>query len=463
MLLNKQFVQKNIEDTILVSGDIPEDPHFSIDTRTLNRGDIFIALHGKQTDGHNFIEDALQKGASGIIAASDKKSFLKDIAAEKLKNKFILLVPNTLKALVRLATAWRQQFEYPVVAITGSVGKTSTKELLAHILDCNKNNYLASSGNQNTEVGISLNILKMRPHHQGAIFEVGINKRNEMKKLAHIIKPTTAIITNVGHSHMEGLGTLQDIAQEKRDIFSCFSEKSIGIIIGDQELLARVAYTHPVIKFGSKTTNQIQARKIAMHKNSATFTLKIYKRKYAIEVKRPHIGSVFNALAATATACYLGVPDDVIIHAIQNPPVVAGRFEPRAIKPFNSILIDDCYNANPESMKAALLAFENMESRGQKIAVLGDMLELGINSPFWHRQLGRFLRKVPSLKHVILVGSMVKWTNKTVPLGLSVEMVPSWQDAVEKLHQQVDKESTILVKGSLGVGLGNLVKKFVKE
>ena len=140
--------------------------------------------------------------------------------------------------------------------------------------------------------------------------------------------------------------------------------------------------------------------------------------------------------------------------------MVSGRFEQLALKKGGGLIINDCYNANPESMKAALLAFGKMKTKGQKIAVLGDMLELGVNGPFRHRRLGRFLRKVPSLDHLVLVGDMVKWTKKTVPPGMSVEIVPTWKEAVVKLEEKLGKENVILVKASRGMGLGNLVTTF---
>lgn len=284
-----------------------------------------------------------------------------------------------------------------------------------------------------------------------------------MADLAHIIRPTTALITMIGHSHMEGLGSLQDIALEKRDIFKFFSEESIGIVNGDIPILSQVSYSHPVIKFGSKMTNQIQARKIRIAGSHISFILKIYKEKYPIILKQPHTGAVFNALAATAAAHLLQVPASTIVSVIQSLVPVSGRFEQCTLrKGKGGIVISDCYNANPESMKAALLALQQIETNAQKIAVLGDMLELGVNSPFWHRQLGRFLRKVPSLKHVILVGSLVHWTKRTAPVGIKIELVPTWQDAVSKLEEKLHQESVVLVKGSGAMGLRNLVNLFIQ-
>lgn len=457
MRFDEHFIHGALPEVSLIQSVFPDDPHFAVDTRTLKAGDIFIALSGSVVDGHDFIHTAIERGAGGLMLAADKKSLLDTLDPELLKNKLIMLVPDTLAALIRLACAWRAQFRYPVIAITGSVGKTSTKELVAHMCALQGLQYVASHGNQNTKIGLSLNMLRMRPYHQVAIFEVGINKRGEMIELARMVKSTTAIITNIGHTHMEGLGSLADIATEKRDLFKFFTEESIGIINGDQPVLAQVGYIHPVIKFGTKTTNQIQARKIQTKTDRITFVLKIYKEKFAIEVNNVHSGAIFNALAATAAAHMLGIPNDVIIKAIQTPPVVAGRFELKPLKADKGIIINDCYNANPESMKAALLAFQKIETKAQKIAVLGDMLELGLNSPFWHRQLGRFLRKVPSLRHVVLVGDMMKWAKKTLPVGLTVVTVANWQEAITYLEGALAHESLVLVKGSRGMGLTNVV------
>lgn len=460
MRFDQHFIKGVLPDAVIPFATFPEDVSFSVDTRTLIPGNIFVAISGAQVDGHNFLKQALEKNASGLFIAADKKNLLNILDQNLLKNKLVLVVNDTMQALVKLACAWRNQFSYPVVGITGSVGKTSTKEIIKNILHINGTSFIASEANQNTRVGLAINIFKMRAHHQVAIFELGISKRGEMSELAKIVRPTTAVITGIGHAHMEGLGSLADIALEKRDIFKYFSDSSIGIINGDQALLSHVGYAHPMIKFGTKTVNQIQARKIQAHGSSISCIFKIYKEKHAINFQNPHEGMVFNALAATAVCYLLNVPTTKIAQGIQLPLKVTGRFEEKSLISKPGKIIHDCYNANPESMKAALLAFQKIETKAQKIAVLGDMLELGINSPFWHRQLGRFLRKVPSLKHLILVGDMVKWTYKTVPVGITVDVVPTWQEAASKLEDKLSQESVVLVKGSRGLALENLVQKF---
>jgi UDP-N-acetylmuramoyl-tripeptide--D-alanyl-D-alanine ligase len=460
MQFDLHFIKSVLSDAVIIQASIPQDISFSIDSRTIKPGQIFVAVEGNQVNGHDFLQDALQKGAAGLFMAAQKKDLLHTISDSLKKNKLIILVDDTVNDFIKLACAWRQQFSYPIVGITGSVGKTTTKEILKTILEVNGTDTMTSEGNQNTRLGVAMNIFKLRAHHKVAIFELGISKRGEMAELTRIIKPTSAIITSIGHSHMAGLGSLADIAKEKLDIFKYFDESSIGIINGDQQILTNVGYIHPVIKFGSKTINQIQARKIHITPSGIQFNLKIYKEKYQINLLQPHEGIIFNSLAATAAAYLLKIPVAKILEGIQKPIKVAGRFEEKLLTSKKGKLIHDCYNANPESMKAALLAFQKIDTRAQKIAVLGDMLELGINAPFWHRQLGRFLRKVPSLKRVILVGDMVKWTKKTLPVTLTVEHVSNWQEAAEKLEQALSEESVILVKGSRGIALDKLVAKF---
>lgn len=463
MRLDENFIKNALPESSFVNNIFLENIVLSIDSRKINKGDIFVALEGSHCDGHDFISEAIEKGAAGLIVAEHKKEYVKKILKNKLEQLLILCVSNTRTALIKLAIAWRDQFNYPVICITGSVGKTSTKEIICNILDVNGTSYVASYGNQNTAIGLALTIFSMCAEHQIAIFELGINKRGEMAQLVAMAKPTMAVITNVGHAHMEGLGSIVDIAAEKRDVFSLFKETNIGIVNGDQALLSHISYSHPVVKFGSKTTNQIQARKIFQGSNYVSFILKLYGEKHRIVLKTNHNGAVFNTLAAVGVAYLLQIPSQTIIQAIQMPIIVAGRFEQRLLKNGKGVIINDCYNASPESMKAALLALQKIETSAEKIAVLGDMAELGINGPFWHRQLGRFLRKVPSLRRVILVGSLVEWTKKTLPVGMKIEHVPNWQDAVSKLQETMSDTNLILVKGSRIVGLDKLINEMTYE
>jgi UDP-N-acetylmuramoyl-tripeptide--D-alanyl-D-alanine ligase len=456
MQLHKDFIRGVIPEATFFYNALPQSATFSIDSRTINKGEIFVALKGVNTDGHKYVQAAIEAGASGCFVAQEQFTIFDNVPKRLLEKVSVIAVPDPLKALVALAAAWRQKLTCPVIGITGSMGKTFTKEMASGILTAAGVPHVASSGNQNTILGVCLNILKAEPHHKVLLLEMGINKRGEMARLADIARPTAAVITAIGHSHMEGLGSIIDIAAEKRDIFKYFKEDSIGIINGDQQLLAGIAYAHPVVKFGSKTTNQIQARKIQVGAEQVTFIMKLYKERILVRLQTNHKGAVYNALASTAIAHLLGISAKHIIEGITSVASVPGRFEKRILKKGKGILINDCYNACPETMKSALLAFQAIKTNAQKVAVLGDMLELGVNSSFWHRQLARFLRKVPSLRQVILVGT--QWNVKMVPLGIKVDLVPNWQEAVLHLQQKLNQESLILVKGSNGMGLTNLVK-----
>lgn len=458
MRFDQQFFKSIIPDVKFSGSKMPENISLSVDSRQVKKGDIFIALKGNKVDGHDFISDAIVNGAAGLIIDKKREDVLKKLES-KINNLFVAVVSDSKETLLKLARTWREEFSIPVVGITGSVGKTSTKEILSNILKVNNNKFIASYGNQNTVIGIALNILRLTSECEVAVFEVGINKRDEMAQMADLLRPTIAIITAIGHSHMEGLGSLNDIANEKRDIFKYFKEDNVGIINGDMPMLANISYNHPIIKFGFKTTNQVQARKVQANNNGTNFILKLYKEKLKVHLDSGHTGRVNNALAATAAAYLLEIKSDIIVKGIEMPIAISGRFEQVKIKSNKGIIIDDCYNASPESMKAALLAFEKLESKGQKIAVLGDMLELGVNSPFWHRQLGRVLRKVPSLNHVILVGDLVKSTKSTMPVDVTFDHVGTWQEALKLIKTKLDKDSTILIKGSNGVGLTNIVKE----
>ncbi len=463
MRFDENFIRQAVSDVSFV-GTLPQQPLFVVDSRSVQKDTIFVALQGEHCDGHSFIIDALHKGAAGALIAADKKKvWYEQIQKEGFAHKLLIIVPDPLHALIAMATAWRKQFHCPVIGITGSMGKTSTKEAIAALLKGAGKSFIASIGNQNTQIGAAINVLRMRSNHEVAVFEMGVNRRGEMAAIAQIVRPTIGIITSVGHAHMEGLGSLNDIAVEKRDIFKYFTEENIGIINGDQLLISQVSFAHPVIKFGCKTTNQVQARKIRMINGETHCLLKIYKNKYHIALPKTHAGAITSALIAATVGHILAIEHATIIKAIQEPIIIAGRFEKRKLKNGKGIIINDCYNANPESMKAALAAFQSLDTTLPKVAVLGDMLELGVNSPFWHRQIGRFLRKVPSLKKVLLVGNLVEWTEKMLPIGVQALRVANWQEARDRLPEFIgNQEVMVLVKASRGIGLSNLVDHFTK-
>ncbi len=462
-MFDKKFITSVLPDAQILCDFFPSDFVFSIDTRTLKVGDIFIAFQGQSTDGHNYIVEALDKGAAGLIINNSRQDLLNKIDKDLLKEKFILLVHDTYQALYKLAKAWRTKFDYPVVGITGSVGKTSTREMVTNVLSLQKKSFVATSGNYCSLIGLALSILRMRDHHEVGVFEIGISKRGEMGQAVDILRPTIAAITSVGHSHMEGLGSLQDIANEKRLIFKYFKADSVGIVNGDQSYLSDIGYMHPVIKFGAKSTNQVQARKIRINSDQITFLLKLYRNKYAVRLQSSHEGRVVNALAAASICYLLHVDEQVIVDGVQLPITIGSRFEFLPLKGGNGFVINDCYNASPESVKAALLAIDHIKTKAYKVAVLGDMLELGVDSSFWHRQIGRFLRKTPSIQEVFLVGKWIRAAQILIPAGIKVTLVENLKEISDFVHTLAQRELLILIKASHGMNLDVVVDEIAQR
>jgi UDP-N-acetylmuramoyl-tripeptide--D-alanyl-D-alanine ligase len=463
MQLDLQFLASVFSPDAFISTTMPEEIAFSIDSRTLQPGEIFVALKGQQVDGHDFVLDALSKGAGGLIIKHTHKSIIQSLTPQQLSRLLVIVVPDPYEALISLARAWRAVWTKPVVGITGSVGKTSTKELVATIVHEAGLHYFVSRGNQNTLISVAVNFLHARPEHDGALIEIATGKRGDIRAITELVQPTVAAITGIGHQHMDEFGSLSEIAFEKRMIFSTFNEQHIGVMSGDQPLLTAVAYKHPVLKVGLKTINQIQARKIKVTGDTINFVLKIYENRYPIELTHAHEGRIINVLTAAGIAYLLGIGDQVIVRAVQLPFQVPGRFEHCIMQKGLGTIINDTYNANPESVKVALLTFEKItvSAQTQKIAVLGDMRGLGSNAPFWHRQIGRFMRKIQSLDRLILVGTDILWTKKTVPMHLAVDVVATWQEAVALLEKLVVKPVLVLVKGSRTLHLENVVNSFV--
>jgi UDP-N-acetylmuramoyl-tripeptide--D-alanyl-D-alanine ligase len=442
MFFNNEFLKKVIPN-VEIFGSINKSPEIEVDSRRCKKGDIFFALKGKHLNGHDFILDAIANGADVIVIDHDHVNLRRSLVSTDIT---VVVVPDTHEALLVLAKAWRQSFDLQVIGITGSVGKTTTKEMVVEILKNSQAKFVYSAGNLNTMIGAALTIFKIRRDHQYAIMELGINQRGEMANLVDLVNPTIAAITFIAHSHVSGLGSLSDIAIEKRTIFKNFTEKSIGIVNGDQQLIGCVGYNHPVVKFGTKTTNQIQARKIKVDSKGVKFILKLYKNKYEILIENGNHGSVNNACAAASIAKTLSIPDAVIISSLQKISPIKGRFEFKNLSNGRGTLIDDCYNANPESMKNAIHAFEAIKTSSKKIAILGDMNELGIDSPYWHRQVGRFLRKAPSVEHVVLVGKMINYAQETLPQA-NVVCFQTWQEALNYLQNET-LPLLLLIKGS---------------
>ncbi len=441
-----------------------EEVFVAFDSREIQPGNLFIALKGNTVDGHSFIESVLRAGAVALLISD--KAALDAVPADLWQGQLIIVVPDTLQAFVALAIAWRSQLTMPIVAITGSVGKTTTKEMMRAIFTAAGVECTVSLKNQNTTIGLCSTILNIKTSHKVAVCEVGISLQGEMISRVAILRPTIGVITNIGHMHGAGLGGFSGILFEKLQIFKFFETNNVGIINGDQALLTDAYYSHPIAKFGFKTKNQVQARKIMVRAGTdgllkTSFTLKWYGNRADVKLSGGHHGYVANALAASTVAYFLNIPFTAVIAGLEQYQGFADRFQLHALKAGTGQLISDCYNAGPESMRGAIEAFGKMPAVGKKVAVIGDMLELGEKEIFWNRQVGRMIAKVGGIDEVILVGSLAASAKNTLPFRTKVALAATWKEAVPLLEQAIGKHALVLVKGSRGVALKNLVEAFV--
>ena len=446
------------------------DVSVAFDSRSVPSESVFFALKGQNLDGHDFISQALDAGACALVISKELKSFSgkgMQQLVDSLINRLVIFVPDTYVALVDMAKAWRATFDFPVVGITGSLGKTSTKEILRSILQQTDIPFYISAKNQNTFIGLCANILNVDSSCKAAAFEVGISELGEMSVKADILNPTIALITKISYSHISQFGSLQNVAYEKRQLFRNFKDKEIGIIFGDQSILTVANYVHPIARYGFKTKNHVQAKKIKISADAngkfvTEFNLRWYGQKARVKFNSTHQGLLCNALAASTIAYFIKVPLCAVVKGIESYTGFDNRFEQKPLKNNWGTVISDCYNANPESMKAAISAFDKMNNNGKKIAVIGDMLELGDREVYWHRNLGKILNKADSINSIILVGSLVKYTQGMLLSDSSVTRVSDWQEAEKVLLEELKaSNSLVLVKASHGISLDKLVAKVV--
>lgn len=442
----------------------------SFDSRNIASGDLFVPLPGSTCDGHDFIEAALKNGASGSLLSCAQQSRLQKLPKELKANKLFIIIPDVQQALCALAIAWRQQLACPVVGITGSVGKTSTKEMLRSILKAAGINFYVSFKNYNNVLGVAYNLLRIPSSAVVAVIEMGINDVGEMRELVELVRPTVGLVTCIGHVHTQGLGnSLAAVAQEKCELFSQFAAHDVGIVYGDQPCLAQRSYAHKIAYFGMRKRNDVHAGNVRVVPDeqgafTTEFIVHWYGQKAKICMRGNHPSVVHNALAASTVAYFLSLPLQAVVAGLEAYQGTEGRFEIKKIKDNRGMLLDDCYNASPESMRAALQAFARFKTDGPKIAVLGDMLELGAQELRWHRAVGRFIAtKISGVNYLILVGTRARAIRAAVPSSVACSCVQDWHEAATVLEKLLLEQTgaLVLVKASHGMHLDRLVHNLV--
>lgn len=380
----------------------------STDSRSISSGELFIAFNGPTYCGSDFIDVAIKKGASAIITNDERREdetfFEGDYARNNEKNVPLLLVPDTVEAFQKIAAFYRSRFQIPVVAITGSSGKTTTRNMLYTILSA-KHSVLTPEKNFNNGIGLPTTLLKLSKAHEYAVLELGMNHPGEIDLLSGIAKPSIAIITNIGQAHIGNLGSQENIKQAKLEIVSGLSENGILIVNGEDPFLKDVAFEHiEVCRIGNCEGSKLRAKNVRMNEAGITFTL--YDEEQSADCKLSIIGehNVCNALEAVYCAMRLGISLQEACAALSNYEAVSMRNEPAYDK--GIFILKDYYNASPESMRAAvktLKALTTYKKAGKKIAILGQMNELGSFSPGIHRELAELCRDA-GLDYVFFIG-----------------------------------------------------------
>jgi UDP-N-acetylmuramoyl-tripeptide--D-alanyl-D-alanine ligase len=438
------------------------------DSRHIAARGLFVALPGENHDGASFIADAIRRGANGAIAARLPEGLtevsvcdLRPGAAAlpiDLKPPVVFLAPDALTALQRIAAGWRAKFAVETIGITGSVGKTSTKEMVASVLS-RQLKVLKSEGNQNNEIGLPLTLLRLTPSHQRAVLEMGTYGLGEIRLLCDLAKPKIGVVTNVGPTHLERLGSMDRIAEAKAELVNCLPPDGHAVLNGDDPRVRAMADQTPahVFLYGQEPGFDLWADEIESH-GLEGIRLRLHRGRDSAYLQVPLLGehSVHTVLAAAAVGCIEGLTWGEISMGLHLVPdqlrlvVVPGAN--------GATVIDDTYNSSPASALAALNLLAQMD--GRKVAVLGDMMELGAYEDDGHKLVGRRAAAVASI--LVTVGERgLLIAQEALTSGLPREAVVSARDnaeAIQALCRLLTLGDFVLVKGSRGMKMEEIVQ-----
>jgi len=424
----------------------------STDSRHISKGDLFIALRGSAIggyDGHAFVEDAISKGAKGALVM---KEGLKWPSSCHLQ---LIAVKDTLVALGDIAAYTRKRYELPVVGITGSTGKTTVKELCASILSA-QGVCLKTERNYNNLIGVPLTLIKLNSIHQFAVIEMGTNSQGEIDRLSSIVRPTVSVMTNINPAHLNGLLNIPGIIREKQAIFANTLAGGAAIINPHLEHMDQVEIPGwlDIITFSTSGKADVTVREVINQGLDGTeLSIDLAGKIIRTKVSLPGHHNILNALAACACAVALNIPPEAIAYGIREARFPGMRLE---ITVSDSItIVDDTYNANPASMKAALDILGNAPHTN-KVAILGDMLELGKDARYWHEQLGKWVA-LSKINKVFITGTFAHVVSgAAIKEGMDASAVCLVEDVADlkaMISDMIGKETIVLVKASRALQL----------
>lgn len=417
----------------------------STDSRSIPNRALFVPLVGERFDGHDYLDAALERGAAGCLTAKKPAALLKD--------KFYIQVSDTLEALKALAAWYRAKFDIPMVQVTGSAGKTTTKEMIAAVLS-QRFSTLKTQANFNNAIGTPMTLLNLAPEHQAAVIETGMNHFGEIRYLGEMVRPTVAVITNVGDAHIENLGgTRQGILQAKCEIFENLQPGGLAVLNGDDELLSGLALPFKTVLCGRHERCGVRVTNVAEHGiDGVTCTVTTKRDVYEVAIPSPGAYMIYPAAMAIAIGEHLGLTKAELLSGIAAYRPVGSRMHLVRCGG-DRIIIDDCYNANPQAMAEALRILAQTE-HPRRMAVLGDMGELGDLTEQAHRDMGALTRTL-GLDTVVAVGPKAKAIQDANP---DVLWFPTVAEALSAIRAAFTAGTAVLVKASHAMHFTDIVK-----
>ena len=426
----------------LIGGDDAANVTFcgvSTDSRKIGAGQLFVALRGENFDGHEFLETAIASGAVAALVAADAVASLNEIALP------LLVVEDTRLALGSLAAAWRSRFVLPLIAVTGSNGKTTSKEMIASILQATHGDtILATQGNFNNDIGLPLTLLTLDSQHRAAVIEMGMNHPGEIAYLARIAKPTVALVTNAQRAHLAGMGSIETIAAEKGSVFQELGADGVSVFRADDEwadLWRQQSAGHEAMTFAldhpANVTGHYQA-----HGLDNRLTIAVNGQQVDVTLALPGAHTARNALGAAAATLAAGVSLAAVAQGLNAFRGIKGRLQRRPGL-HSALLLDDTYNANPDSVRAGIDVLAS--TIGKKVLVLGDMGEIGDMTGQFHDEVGGYA-KSQGVDRLFAFGESSALA--AYNFGLGGQHFRKFEDLVEALKAELTPETTVLIKGS---------------